>query len=90
MTLAYLVVAFVGGAIAAFALQNLDPVVVRFLIWRAEGVPLAALILGSLVAGMALAGIAGAVQYVKLRLKIRQLEIQLLRVARQPGSGTER
>ncbi|MBF8288069.1 MAG: LapA dom protein, partial [Candidatus Rokubacteria bacterium] len=45
MTLAYILMALVGAACAVFALQNMDPVVIRFIGWRAEGIPLALVIL---------------------------------------------
>ena len=37
MVIVYFVVALVGAAAAVFALQNVDPVVIRFLGWRIEG-----------------------------------------------------
>jgi uncharacterized integral membrane protein len=86
VSLLYILMAVVAGAIAAFALQNLDPVIVRFLVWRAEAVPLALVILGSLGAGALLAGIHAGVLYVRLRLKIRRLEAELMRVGSPRGS----
>lgn len=85
MVIAYVLVALVGGGIAAFALQNLDPVVVRFLVWRIEGIPLAMVILLSLVAGMLLVGVAGAVPHVKLRLRVRHLESRIAQLAAAGG-----
>ncbi len=39
MVVVYVLMALIGAAVAIFALQNLDPVVIRFLTWRIEGVP---------------------------------------------------
>ena len=44
----------VGASAAVFALQNVDPVVIRFLGWRIEGAPLALVIMVSVLAGIVL------------------------------------
>jgi uncharacterized integral membrane protein len=77
MTLAYLLMALVGAACAVFALQNMDPVVIRFIAWRAEGIPLALVILLSVLGGLIFASCAGLLRHWKLRSRIRQLEAQL-------------
>lgn len=77
MTLAYLVMALIGAACAIFALQNMDPVVIRFIGWRAEGVPLALVILLSVLGGLIFASCVGLLRHWKLRSRIRQLEAQL-------------
>lgn len=77
MTLAYLLMAFVGALCAVFALQNMDPVVIRFLGWRVEGMPLALVILTSVLGGLVFASCAGLLRHWKLRSRIRQLEAQL-------------
>jgi putative membrane protein len=74
----YVLMALFGAALAVFALENLDPVVIQFLNWR-RGMPLAAVMLLSLVAGLSLAALVGLIQYLKLRRRIRQLEAQLVR-----------
>jgi len=84
MVVVYLVVALIGAAVAVFALQNLDPVVIRFLVWRLEGTPLAMVILLSIVTGVFLASLIGVVQHVKLRGRIRQLERTQTHLARTP------
>ena len=48
----YLIMVLVGAATAIFAIQNTDPVVIRFLGWRIEGMPLALVILLSALAGL--------------------------------------
>ena len=87
MTLAYLLMALVGAACAVFALQNMDPVVIRFLGWRVEGMPLAFVILLSVVGGLVFASCVGLLRHWKLRSRIRQLEAQLAAQER-PGPPT--
>ena len=77
MTLAYLLMALVGALCAVFALQNMDPVVIRFLGWRVEGMPLALLILLSLLGGLVFASCVALLRNWKLRSRIRQLDAQL-------------
>lgn len=77
MIVVYLLIALIGAAVAVFALQNLDPVVVRFLGWRIEGIPLALVILLSLMVGTFAASLVGLVQHLRLRGRIRQLERSL-------------
>ena len=52
MTLAYILLVLVGAACAVFALQNMDPVVIRFVTWRVEGMPLGFVILLSVLGGV--------------------------------------
>ena len=70
----YLFITATAIAIAVFALQNADAVTVRFLAWRLEGAPLAAVILVSGGIGALLASLVGLIQHWKLRSHIRQLE----------------
>ena len=77
MTLAYLLMAFVGALCAVFALQNMNPVVISFLGWRVEGMPLALVILLSVLGGLVFASCVGLLRHWKLRSRIRQLEAQL-------------
>ena len=77
MTLAYLLMALVGAACAVFALQNMDPVVIRFLGWRVEGMPLALVILLSVLGGLIFASCVALLRNLKLRSRIRKLEAQL-------------
>jgi uncharacterized integral membrane protein len=82
----YVMMALIGAAVAIFAVQNLDPVVIRFLGWRRDG-PLAGVILVSILAGLIFASLVSFVQHLKLRRRIRQLTAQLHRmeVAAAPG-----
>lgn len=74
MRLGYVVVALVGAAVAVFALQNAEPLSVRFLAWSLDGVPAAALVLVSLAAGAVLVGVPLTIQRWRLRARIRALE----------------
>lgn len=87
MTLAYILMALVGAACAVFALQNMDPVVIRFIGWRVEGMPLALVILLSVLGGLIFASCVGLLRHWKLRSRIRQLEAQLASQER-PGTTT--
>ena len=77
MTFAYILLTLVGAACAVFALQNMDPVVIRFVTWRVEGMPLGFVILLSLMGGLIFASVIGLIRHWKLRSRIRQLEAKL-------------
>ena len=57
MGFGYVVVAGVAVIVTVFILQNTDPATVRFLMWRNDALPLALLLLGSVVAGLLVAGV---------------------------------
>ena len=82
MTLAYILLVLVGAACAVFALQNMDPVVIRFVTWRVEGMPLGFVILLSVLGGLIFASCVGLLRHWKLRSRIRQLESQLAATGR--------
>lgn len=77
MTFAYLLLVLVGAACAVFALQNMDPVVIRFITWRIEGTPLSLVILVSVMGGLVFASCVGLLRHWKLRSRIRQLEARV-------------
>ena len=77
MGIMYVLMILVGAAGAIFALQNIDPVVIRFLFWRIEGAPLAMVIILSIAIGGVLTSLVGIVQQLKLRSRIRKLEHSL-------------
>jgi uncharacterized integral membrane protein len=77
MTLAYLLLVLVGAACAIFALQNMDPVVIRFVTWRVEGMPLGLVILLSILGGVIFASGVSLIRHWKQRSRIRQLEARL-------------
>jgi uncharacterized integral membrane protein len=76
VAIVYLIMILVGAAAAIFAIQNIDPVVIRFLGWRIEGMPLALVILLSAFAGLVFAAMVAMVQQIRLRSRIRALERQ--------------
>jgi uncharacterized integral membrane protein len=81
MIIVYLLMALVGSAATLFAVQNIDPVVIRFLVWRVEGMPLAMVILLSLLIGVVFASLSSAVRVWKLRHRVRQLENQVAQLS---------
>ncbi|HET7874816.1 MAG TPA: LapA family protein [Methylomirabilota bacterium] len=81
MLFVYLLMALVGAAAALFAVQNLDPVVIRFLVWRVDGMPLALVILLSAFVGVVFASLSGFAQQWKLRFRLRQLENQVAQLS---------
>lgn len=70
----YLVVVVVAVAVAIFALQNTLSVSVRFLAWRLEQMPLAAVVLLSLAAGIVIAGVPMWFRLWRLRSRLKGLE----------------
>jgi uncharacterized integral membrane protein len=70
----YVLLLLVGAATAIFTVQNTDPVVIRFIGWRVEGMPLALVILLSLLVGLFIGSTVGMIQQLRLRARIRQLE----------------
>ena len=85
MVLVYLLTALIGAAAAVFALQNVDPVVIRFLGWRIEGAPLAMVIMLSVLGGVVITSLVGMVRQWRLRAKIRQLEHRLAQMPSPPA-----
>lgn len=77
MAVGYLVVAVLAALVAVFALQNGAPATVTFLAWHLEGVPLAGLILGSLAAGIIIAGVPLGIQRWRARSQVRRLEARV-------------
>ncbi len=91
MTFGYVVVAIVSAAIAVFALQNGTATSVRFLFWSIDGLPVAALILVSLAAGIVVAGVPLLVRSYRWRARARGLEARVRTLehpaAQVPPSG---
>jgi uncharacterized integral membrane protein len=85
--LRYLLIALLASAVTVFALQNNTPVQVSFLVWDYDGIPLATVILGSVVAGAVLAGVPLWIGRWRLRSRARTLES---RVATLEASRVER
>src|SRR5215470_13302825 len=74
MGLGYLVVAAVAVLVTVFALQNTDPATVRLLVWKVDSIPLAALVLASLGAGLLIAGVPLAIKLSVWRARARSHE----------------
>ncbi len=81
MSIVYVLMIVIGAAGAIFAIQNIDPVVIRFLAWRIEGAPLAMVIILSIAIGVVFTSLVGLVQQLKLRSRIRRLEADLARAS---------
>jgi uncharacterized integral membrane protein len=81
MAIVYILMIVIGAAGAIFALQNIDPVVIRFLAWRLEGAPLAMVIMLSIAIGVVFTSLVGLVQQLKLKHRIRRLEADLARAS---------
>jgi len=98
MLFVYVLMALVGAAAAIFAVQNLDTVVIRFLVWRIDGMPVALVILLSAFVGIVFAALSGFAQQWRLRSRVRQLENQVAqlsaadaqRAAQRPGGESVR
>lgn len=92
MIIIYLLMALLGSAATIFALQNREPVEIWFLTWSVQGMPLALVILLSLLLGTVFASLSGLVKILKLRYRVRQLETQVAQLiaAQTPPSSTPR
>lgn len=77
MIIIYLLVALLGSMATVFALQNREPVEISFLSWSMQGMPLALVILLSLLLGTVIASLSGIVKILKLKYRVRQLETQV-------------
>jgi len=91
MVFVYVLMALVGAAAAIFAIQNLDPVVIRFLGWRVEGMPVALVILLSAFIGAVFAALSGFAREWRLRSRLRQVEAQVAQLtAAEAQRGAQR
>lgn len=77
MKFGYLVVAVLAVITTVFALQNTAETAVRFAIWRLEGVPIAGLVLGSLGAGLVIAGVPLWIKLGIWRSRARSLQTRV-------------
>jgi uncharacterized integral membrane protein len=84
----YLIVAIVAASVAVFALQNAEPTRIRFLFWVIESVPVAALVLLSLAAGVIVAGVPLCLGRWRLRARARTLEARVAALERPAPSPT--
>ena len=74
MVFVYVLIAILGAAAMAFAVQNLDPVTVSFLNSRTVSLPLSLLLLLSAFVGVVFASVSGFAREIELKLKLRQRE----------------
>lgn len=77
MGLAYVIVGVLSAAVAVFALQNDQPMTLRFIAWSLDGVPLAGALLASLAIGLILAAVPLSITNWRLRSRIRALEAKV-------------
>jgi uncharacterized integral membrane protein len=79
----YLIVAVLAVGITVFTLQNTAHVMIRFIAWRLESVPLALVALTALGTGLLAAGIPLWIRLSIWRSRARALEprVQMLEVA---------
>jgi uncharacterized integral membrane protein len=90
MVFVYLLTALIGAAAAVFALQNVDPVVIRFLGWRIDGTPLSMVIMLSVLGGVVITSLVGVIQQWRLRTRVRHLEHRLAAMSAQSVSEPTR
>jgi uncharacterized integral membrane protein len=77
MAIGYVLAALISAAIAIFALQNSAQTSVRFLAWGIDTVPVAAVALSALAAGLVLVGLPLAVRAHRWRSRARSLEARV-------------
>ena len=77
MALKYAAVAVVAVAVTVFALQNSAPATLRFIAWTIAPVPLAAVILAAVGAGLLIAGVPLAVSRLRAGARARRLEARV-------------
>ncbi len=81
MVFVYVLIAILGAAAMAFAVQNPDPVAVTFLGWRTVSLPLSLLLMLSAFVGMVFAAVSGFAREIELKLKVRQLEKRIVELS---------
>ncbi len=92
MIVIYLLMALLGSAATVFALQNSGTVDISFLHWSVKGMPVALVILLSLLLGIVFASLSGVMKILRLKYRVRQLETQVAQLiaAQTPPSPTPR
>jgi uncharacterized integral membrane protein len=81
MVFVYVLIALLGAAAMAFAVQNPDPVTVSFLNLRTAGLPLSLLLLLSAFVGVVFASVSGFAREIELKLKVRRLEKRIVELS---------
>lgn len=77
MGLAYLIVGILSAAVAVFALQNNQPMSLRFISWTIDSVPLASAVLAALAVGLLLAAVPLSYEAWRWRSRARRLESRI-------------
>lgn len=92
MIVIYLLMALLGSAATVFALQNSGTVDISFLHWSVKGMPVALVILLSLLLGVVFASLSGVMKILRLKYRVRQLETQVAQLiaAQTPPTPTPR
>jgi uncharacterized integral membrane protein len=92
MIIIYLLMALLGSMATIFALQNSGTVDISFLTWSVTGMPVALVILLSVLLGVVFASLSGVVKILKLKYRVRQLEAQVAQLiaAQTPSPTTPR
>ena len=81
MVFVYVLVAIVGAAAMAFAVQNPDPVSISFLGSQTASLPLSLLLLLSVFVGVVFAAVSGFAREFELKRKIRKLERRIVELS---------
>ena len=89
MVFVYVLIAILGAAAMAFAVQNAEPVAVTFLGWRTVSLPLSLLLMLSAFVGIVFAAVSGLAREIELKLKVRQLEKRIVELS-APADQTPR
>src|SRR5262245_32287385 len=84
MAFRYAVVAILAMLVTTFALQNNEPVNVRFLVWSRDTVPLAGVVLASVAVGLLIAGVPLLVTRFRHRSRLRSLEARIAKAEATP------
>ena len=92
MIIIYLLMALLGSMATIFALQNSGTVDISFLTWSVKGMPVALVILLSLLLGIVFASLTGVMKILTLKYRVRQLEAQVsqLIAAQTPSPSAPR
>jgi len=81
MVFVYVLVAIVGAAAMAFAVQNPDPVSISFLGAQTASLPLSLLLLLAVFVGVVFAAVSGFAREIELKRKIRKLEKRIVELS---------
>ena len=87
MVFVYVLIAILGAAAMAFAVQNPDAVTVTFLPSRAVSLPLSILLMLSVFVGVVFASVSGFAREIELKLKVRKLEKRIAELSAPVDGG---